>query len=150
MTTTDSTTMTARIDLAVDGAALRAATDDGRATIRAPGLDGEVRVSLSRPVGETGETHTTPEADATPRDADEPALGTPPQATTGEPRSKATFEVFRDRAGEWRWRLRHDNGNVIATSGQGYASRPGARNGLESVRRNAPGARIETVVRSVE
>ncbi|PSP98321.1 hypothetical protein BRC89_08300 [Halobacteriales archaeon QS_4_70_19] len=33
---------------------------------------------------------------------------------------QARFELFRDRADEWRWRLRHRNGNVIATSGEGY------------------------------
>ena len=56
--------------------------------------------------------------------------------------SKATFEVYRDAAGEYRWRLVHDNGNVIADSGEGYASRAKARQGLESVKRNAPDAPV--------
>ena len=53
---------------------------------------------------------------------------------------KATFEVYEDRAGEWRWRLVHDNGNIIADSGEGYASRQKCEQGLASVRRNAPDA----------
>ena len=57
--------------------------------------------------------------------------------------SKATFEVYEDNAGEHRWRLRHDNGNIIADSGGGYAAKQGARNGLQSVKTNAPGAEIE-------
>ena len=57
--------------------------------------------------------------------------------------SKATFQVYRDRADEWRWRLVHDNGNVIADGGQGYASKRSALNGIRSVQENAPGAPIE-------
>ena len=59
--------------------------------------------------------------------------------------SKATFEVYEDRAGQWRWRLVHDNGNVIADSGEGYASRQKCEQGLESVQENAPGADVERV-----
>lgn len=47
------------------------------------------------------------------------------------------FEVYRDAAGEWRWRLRHRNGRILADSGQGYSSRRSALEGIESVRRNA-------------
>jgi len=57
--------------------------------------------------------------------------------------SKATFELYVDREGKHRWRLVHDNGNVIADSGEGYASRQKARQGIDSVRRNAPGADVE-------
>jgi amphi-Trp domain-containing protein len=57
--------------------------------------------------------------------------------------SKATFEVYEDTGGEWRWRLTHDNGNIIADSSEGYASKQKAKQGLESVRSNAPGAYVE-------
>jgi uncharacterized protein YegP (UPF0339 family) len=53
------------------------------------------------------------------------------------------FEVYRDAAGEWRWRLVHENGNILATSGEGYASRQKARQGIDSVRENAADADIE-------
>ena len=56
--------------------------------------------------------------------------------------SKATFEVYRDREAKWRWRLVHDNGNVLADSGEGYASKQKAKQGLASVRENAAGANI--------
>jgi len=55
----------------------------------------------------------------------------------------AAFEVYEDAGGEYRWRLRHRNGNVIADGGEGYSSRTKARAGIESVKRNAPGADIE-------
>jgi len=64
--------------------------------------------------------------------------------------SKARFEVFRDASGKPRWRLRHRNGNVIATSGQGYSSRGKAQQGLHSVRRNARGAGLLRIETSVE
>ena len=67
--------------------------------------------------------------------------------------SKARFELFEDAGGKPRWRLRHRNGNVIATAGQGYSSRGKAQQGLHSVRRNALGAgllRIETPVAEAE
>lgn len=57
--------------------------------------------------------------------------------------SKATFEVYEDRAGQWRWRLIHDNGNIIADSGEGYATRQKCEQGLESVKQNAPDADVE-------
>ena len=68
---------------------------------------------------------------------DEPA----PDATEGG--SDATFEIFEDTGGKWRWRLRHDNGNIIADGGQGYASKQKAKQGLRSVRQNCPGAPVE-------
>jgi uncharacterized protein YegP (UPF0339 family) len=55
----------------------------------------------------------------------------------------ATFELYKDKAGEYRWRLRHENGNIIADSGEGYSTKANAENGIQSVKENAPGAPIE-------
>jgi uncharacterized protein YegP (UPF0339 family) len=55
----------------------------------------------------------------------------------------ATFELYTDKAGEYRWRLRHQNGNIIADSGEGYTTKDNAINGLESVKENAPDAPVE-------
>ena len=57
----------------------------------------------------------------------------------------ASFELYRDREGKYRWRLRHDNGNILADSGEGYASKQKARQGIESVKDNAPEAGVEEV-----
>ena len=57
--------------------------------------------------------------------------------------SNATFELYEDRADKWRWRLVHDNGNIIADSGQGYSSKRSAIQGIESVKANAPDAPVE-------
>ena len=57
----------------------------------------------------------------------------------------AAFEIYEDEGGDWRWRLRHHNGNIMADGSQGYASRTGAEDGLNSVKQNAPEATIEPV-----
>ncbi|GAA2532460.1 YegP family protein [Microbacterium sp. YY-03] len=51
------------------------------------------------------------------------------------------FEVWVDKAGDYRWNLKAGNGEVIATS-QGYASKASALNGIDSVRRNAADADV--------
>lgn len=58
--------------------------------------------------------------------------------------SEATFELYEDSANEWRWRLRHRNTEIIADSGEGYSSERTARNGIESVKRTASEAPVET------
>ena len=51
------------------------------------------------------------------------------------------FEVYADKAGEFRFRLKAGNGQVIATS-EGYKSKSGCMNGIESVKKNAPEAEV--------
>lgn len=46
------------------------------------------------------------------------------------------FELYKDKAGEFRYRLKATNGQIIL-SGQGYKSKVSARNGIGSVQRNA-------------
>jgi uncharacterized protein YegP (UPF0339 family) len=51
------------------------------------------------------------------------------------------FEVYKDKAGEYRFRLKASNGEVIAT-GEGYSSKSSCMNGIQSVKKNAPDAEI--------
>ena len=46
------------------------------------------------------------------------------------------FEVYKDKAGEFRFRLKATNGQVIAV-GEGYKALAGCMNGIESVKKNA-------------
>lgn len=55
----------------------------------------------------------------------------------------AKFVVYKDKSGEFRWKLVHTNGQVIAESGEGYKVKPNAMNGIKSVLENAPGATID-------
>jgi len=52
------------------------------------------------------------------------------------------FELYKDARGEFRWRLIAPNGQVIA-SGEGYKSKDSAKDGIASVKKNAPKAKIE-------
>lgn len=54
------------------------------------------------------------------------------------------FEVYEDKGGKYRFRLKAGNGQVIA-SGQGYATKESCLNGIESVRKNAPEASIADI-----
>lgn len=51
------------------------------------------------------------------------------------------FEVYEDKAGEYRFRLKATNGQVIATS-EGYKTLANCENGIESVKKNAPDADV--------
>jgi uncharacterized protein YegP (UPF0339 family) len=55
----------------------------------------------------------------------------------------AKFELYKDAKGEYRWRLKSANGQVIATGGEGYTNKDGAENGIAAVKRDAPGAPVE-------
>jgi len=54
------------------------------------------------------------------------------------------FEIYNDKAGEFRFRLKATNGQIIATS-EGYKALAGCLNGVESVKKNAPDAEVEKV-----
>ena len=54
------------------------------------------------------------------------------------------FEMYQDKAGEYRFRLKARNGEVIAVS-EGYEAKAGCLNGIESVKKNAPEAEVEKI-----
>lgn len=49
------------------------------------------------------------------------------------------FVITKDKRGEFRFKLVAGNGEIIAVS-EGYAAKSGAKNGIESVKKNAPTA----------
>lgn len=51
------------------------------------------------------------------------------------------FEVYTDKAGEFRFRLTATNGQTIAVS-EGYTTHANCLNGVESVKKNAPEAEV--------
>ena len=55
----------------------------------------------------------------------------------------SNFEVYKDNIGEFRWKLIHTNGQVIASSGEGYTTKVNAIGGIKSVKGNTPAAVIE-------
>ncbi len=51
------------------------------------------------------------------------------------------FEIYKDNAGEYRFRLKATNGQIIAT-GEGYKAMAGCKNGIASIKKNAVDAKI--------
>lgn len=59
-----------------------------------------------------------------------------------EKASNPKFEVYADKKGEIRFRLKAGNGQTVLVS-EGYASKSGCKNGIESVRKNADSVVVE-------
>ncbi len=104
------------------------ATDDQTVTVDVP-ADPDLEVEVEREAGEA-----VLEVELSWPDEEGETIETDANA------SLATFELYEDSAGDYRWRLRHRNGNIIADGSQGYASKQKAKQGIESVKENAPGA----------
>ncbi|MFA9415809.1 amphi-Trp domain-containing protein [Natrinema sp. HArc-T2] len=125
-------------------------SDDGQTvSITVPdrvvaGLEATSEPTADHPVAELALTLEWDDPDGssvrvTDRDEDD---ATDAEPTDGDGRT-SRFEVYEDAAGEWRWRLVHWNGNIIADSGEGYASRFNAERAARGVMRNAPTASIQ-------
>ncbi len=52
------------------------------------------------------------------------------------------FEIYKDKAGEYRFRLKASNGEVVAV-GEGYSTKAVAKAATEAVQRAAAGAGVE-------
>lgn len=55
--------------------------------------------------------------------------------SASETKTNPKFEIFKDKSGEFRFRLKAKNGQIIAAS-EGYVKKDSCKNGIESVRRN--------------
>ena len=53
------------------------------------------------------------------------------------------FQIFQDKSGEYRWRLKAGNGQIVATSGEGYKTKADAQKGVASVQQLTPTAAVE-------
>jgi len=54
-----------------------------------------------------------------------------------------TFEIYKDRKEEFRWRLKAANGNIVATSGEGYKAKEDCKKGIETIQKGAATAKVE-------
>lgn len=61
--------------------------------------------------------------------------------TLGQDATNPKFELYEDKGGEFRFRLKARNGEIIAVS-EGYKTKAACENGVDSVRKNAPEAPI--------
>jgi uncharacterized protein YegP (UPF0339 family) len=58
----------------------------------------------------------------------------------------SAFFIYRDDSGEYRWRLRDDNHEIIAVSGEGYVTEYGAERALDNVKAEVPKASVISMV----
>jgi uncharacterized protein len=70
---------------------------------------------------------TSPDPQASPR----------AQAAPGASGRALAFEIYKDRSDEHRWRLKSSNGQVIASSGQGYKDKRDCKNAIERIKKDA-------------
>ncbi len=54
------------------------------------------------------------------------------------------FEIYLDKSGKYRFRLKASNGEIIAV-GESYNSKDACLKGIESIKKNAPDAPIVEV-----
>lgn len=52
------------------------------------------------------------------------------------------FEVYTDKAGEYRFRFKASNGEIMFGS-EGYKAKASAMSAIDSIKKNAPGADVQ-------
>jgi hypothetical protein len=63
--------------------------------------------------------------------------------TTSRAAAGMAFEIYKDAKGEFRWRLKASNGQIVATGGQGYSAKADCKHAIESIQKNAATATVE-------
>lgn len=69
------------------------------------------------------------------------ALAQVEDQTAGETKTHPKYELYADKAGEFRFRLKAANGQIIGKS-EGYVRKDSALNGVASIGKNAPDAEV--------
>jgi uncharacterized protein YegP (UPF0339 family) len=62
-------------------------------------------------------------------------------AGEGRPPVAHKFEIYKDKAGEFRVRFKYNSETIFST--EGYSSKASAKNAIESIKKNGPGAETE-------
>jgi len=55
--------------------------------------------------------------------------------------TKLTFELYKGKDDQFRWRLKTGNGEILATAGQGYAAAADAKQGIELLQKAGAGSK---------
>lgn len=55
---------------------------------------------------------------------------------------KPITAVYKDQSGEWRWRFRAGNGEIMAVSSEGYYGKYGCKRAAKTVQKEFPNAPI--------
>ena len=112
--------------------------NNGEFTFNLKASNGEVILTAS-------ETYTTLDAcNSGISSVKKNALSQIEDQTRGESATHPKFELYQDKAGEFRFRLKAANGQIIGKS-EGYKAKASAKKGIASIGRNAPDAAVITV-----
>ena len=66
-----------------------------------------------------------------------------PLAAAEKKAPAATFEVYQDKGGEYRWRLRAQNSQILAIAPDGYKEKRSCLAAIESVKRDVADAPVK-------
>jgi uncharacterized protein YegP (UPF0339 family) len=55
----------------------------------------------------------------------------------------AKFQIYKSSNGEFRWRFRADNGNIIAIASEGYVKKSDCAHAIDLVKQKGPKAAVE-------
>ena len=69
------------------------------------------------------------------------------EAPMAAKKNQLRFELYQDQAKEWRWRLVHRNGNIMADSGEGYKRPDGAMRGIERLMHDVGSAPVTKIAK---
>lgn len=72
------------------------------------------------------------------------ALSNIEDQTRNESATHPKYELYQDKAGEFRFRLKAGNGEIIGKS-EGYKAKASAKKGIASIGKNAPEAAIVVI-----
>jgi uncharacterized protein YegP (UPF0339 family) len=67
-------------------------------------------------------------------------------ASRGRYRRISAFFIYRDSRDEYRWRLRDNNHEIIAVSGESYVTKYGAERAVDNVKAEIPNASVVSMV----
>ena len=57
--------------------------------------------------------------------------------------SRLTFEVYQDKAKDFRWRLKSRNGQVVASSSEGYKAKADCESAIDTIKAGAASAEVD-------
>lgn len=60
-----------------------------------------------------------------------------------DPKAVAVFEMYKDSADEFRFRLKDDEGSLLATSGKGYKTKADCKKVIDEIRASAAKAKLD-------
>jgi uncharacterized protein YegP (UPF0339 family) len=65
----------------------------------------------------------------------------------GKAAGAAVFELYKDSADEFRFRLKDDEGILLATSGKGYKTKSDCQKVIDTIKRDAGKAKVEDITK---